>query len=144
MMANPMKLKSGMITIPIVDWLRVKYTVLSCLNVWVFLGINNKNYSAAWDKELWDLLVNGQIKFVGQYAALIGEHEVWIANYPYASGCIQQVTATGIRLVDQCSRATALFLGHELKAARVLTNLTYTAEEQGYFFVRKHRLEGLY
>lgn len=123
-----------MISIRTVDWLRVKYKVLSFIYPACWMDYK---YDPAWDKELWDLLVNGQIKFVSDhYTALVGEHEVWIANHPYASG--RKVSFCSYSGKVQCSRATALFLGHELKAARLITKVMYTKDEQQYFFVRRH------
>ena len=126
-----------MISIPTVNWLRVKYKVLSALHPACWMDYK---YDPVWDAELWDLLVNGQIKFVSdEYTALVGEHEVWIANHPYASGKQTKVLEAGNSVNrPQCSRATALFLAHELKAARLLTRVMYTPEERQYFFVRRH------
>ena len=125
-----------MTLIPTVDWLRVKYKVFSALHP---AGLGDYTYDPVWDKELWDLLVNGQIKFADDhYTALVGEHEVWVANHPYASGRQTKILEEGIGNRPQCSRATALFLAHELKAARLLTRIMYSAEERQYYFVRRH------
>ena len=128
-----------MTLIPTVNWLRVKYKVLACLHLG--LGRMDYKYDPAWDKELWDLLVAGQIKFADDhYTALVGEHEVWVANHPYASG--RQIKMLEAHTVSdyqpRCRRATALFLAHELKAARLLTRVMYTDEERQYFFVRRY------
>jgi hypothetical protein len=127
--------------IPTVNWLRVKYKVLSALHPACWMDYS---YDPEWDKELWDLLVAGQIKFADDhYTALVGEHEVWIANHPYASGRQCKVLEADLgNSRPQCSRATALFLAHELKAARLITRVMYTAEERQYFFVRRH-LKGI-
>lgn len=139
MMANLTKLKSGMTLTLTVDWLRVKYKLLSYIHpaCWA-----DYKYDPDWDKELWDLLVNGQIKFADDhYTALVGEHEVWVANHPYASGRQTKIIEYNEAGRPQCSRATALFLGHELKAARLMTRVMYTPEERQYFFVRRHLRE---
>jgi len=121
-----------------VDWLRLKYRVLSFLTpaCWVSLFPYNK----AWDDELWQLLLDGEIKFVDDYRALIGNHKVWIANHPYASGHKYE-TLTSSKQDVTCSRATALFLGHELKTARLLTRLKYSKEEIKLFFVMRRPQE---
>jgi hypothetical protein len=124
------------------NWLWVKYRVLAAFHpgCWGYAG---DNFDEAWDTELWNLLIDGQIKFVDKHIALIGEHQVWVANHPYASGSDRGINDDifGVSNGPECSRATALFLGHELKAARLLTRLKYTNEEQEYFFVHRFLLK---
>lgn len=49
-----------------------------------------QNYptSDAWDKELNEALDRYSIRNANGYTAMVGPFEVWIANYPYASGSL--------------------------------------------------------
>lgn len=101
-----------------VNWLKLKYKLFAVLHPGAWIRNNRTNL--AWDQELWDLLVRGEIEYVSSHYAIIGKYKVWIENYPYASGTMD--SPNGMNSVS-CSRATALFLGHELPAARIVQRL---------------------
>ena len=110
-----------------VNWLRLKYTLLAVLHPGAWL--RNHKTDLAWDKELWDLLVRGEIEYVGSHYAIIGKHRVWIENHPYASGTMD--SPESIHDIS-CGRATALFLKSQLPAARIIQRLK-GLEPQGDF-----------
>lgn len=114
-----------------INWLREWYTLLVAIKPTTWSRNQKTNWE--WDAELWQLLLDGQIKFVGTHTAHIGDHIVWIENYPYASGS-KYSYKDAIMRKNFCSRATAQFLQHELKTARMLTALKYTPEEQQKYF----------
>ena len=101
-----------------VNWLRLKYKLLAVIHPGAWL--RNHRTNLAWDQELWDLLVRGEIEYVGSHYAIIGKHRVWIENHPYASGCLDGPTS--IQELS-CGRATALFLHSQLPAARIMQRL---------------------
>lgn len=101
-----------------VNWLRLKYTLLAVIHPGAWL--RNHRTNLAWDQELWDLLIRGEIEYVGSHYAIIGKYRVWIENHPYASGCMD--SPTSIHELS-CGRATALFLRSQLPAARIMQRL---------------------
>lgn len=110
-----------------INWLKLKYKLMAVLHPGAW--IRNHKTDLAWDQELWDLLIRGEIEYVGSHYAVIGEHKVWIENHPYASGCL--AGPTSIQELS-CGRATALFPRSQLPAARIIQKLK-GLEPQGDF-----------
>ena len=108
-----------------VNWLKIKYKVKAALRPTYWLRL--KTTDLAWDQELWDLLVRGQIEYVGSFTAIIGEHSVWIENHPYASGTLN-LLKKGER---GCSRATVVLLKEELSKAILLQKLKGLGPKNG-------------
>lgn len=101
-----------------VNWLKLKYKLFAVLHPGAW--IRNNRTDLEWDQELWDLLVRGEIEYVGSHYAVIGKHMVWIENHPYASGTMG--SPNGMNTMS-CGRATALFLRSQLPAARIIQKL---------------------
>ena len=122
------------------DWLRLKYQILSILYpaAWVR---KSETFNKEWDTKLWNLLLASDIRCVGRFKADIGGYNVWIENFPYASGSVCLSGWNGAYLKDTkemtCSRATAMFLHHQLKAARLLDRLRFTDEDHRFYFERR-------
>ena len=51
--------------------------------LWWFMG---EKYDADWDKKVNDLLDKNEFKFRSEYRSSIGDHDIWIGNYPYYYG----------------------------------------------------------
>lgn len=112
------------------DWSRFKYQLRAILPIyWHRQG----EFDEEWDNELWNLIKDNQIHFVGNYVAHIGKYQVWISNYPYASGDRRMYDVNG----STCSRATAIYLNQQLKSVKLIQRLKFTKEEQDLYFVRK-------
>ena len=111
------------------SWLRIKYTLLALISMGCWLRSSRSD--SAWDKILWDMLIAGKIQCVGEFTADIGGYEVWIRNYPYASGRLYN---RGGPAGPLCKRSTALFLNSQLPAGRILTGIRFTADQQRYYF----------
>jgi hypothetical protein len=97
------------------NWLRIKYQLLALVNPLCWF---TSRADRAWDKELWDALVRGDIAVVGRFHAGIGDKCVWIENHPYASGTVESPSSG-----KTCTRATALYLADCLPAARIMQRL---------------------
>lgn len=85
--------------------------------------IRNSKIDKEWDSTFRKMLEDGKIEFQTYYEAYIGGYVVWIGNYPYASGCTSVKEYSGRITELACSRATALFLGDELKKALIIQKL---------------------
>jgi hypothetical protein len=102
---------------------RTRYKIASIFLPSYWVRINRTDPD--WDLELWELLENQPITFVGRYNALVGDKIVWIENHPYASGSlINQSTSFG----EHCGRATSMLLNEKLKQGRIMSALIYPGE----------------
>ncbi len=109
---------------------RLGYQLLAVVNPAYW--IRNNRTTKAWDKSLWDAIARGDISYVGQYEAVVDGKLVWIENYPYASGC----SSCRASIPESCSRATAIYLHKNLRAARIEDRLAGRNEDIIY---NKHK-----
>lgn len=71
--------------------------------------IMNYDYSSAWDKKFRELLSKHKFTRIGRHTAYLGNHCVWISNYPYAVFHIYD------ELTVRPSRATIYFAKQKLE-----------------------------
>lgn len=73
--------------------------------------MRNQPTSRPWDDELNRLMDAGEpFTDIGEFRAMIGRHEVWTKNHPYASftlqprdiGCSRSTVARAIEWLDYC------------------------------------------
>jgi|HigsolmetaAR202D_1030399.scaffolds.fasta_scaffold10221_1 hypothetical protein len=94
-----------------IDWLKLKYKVKAFFVFIPQLGIRNKRTSKVFDAWLWDRLKSHRPECISEYTCLIDGRTIWIQNYPYASGHLNELGKPEL----YCSRATAVRLGDVLK-----------------------------
>lgn len=85
---------------------KIKYQLKALINPAHWL--RNYRTHKGWDEWLWDSLNNCEISDIGTYRANVNGKSVWISNYPYASGSLDD---NGFFM---CSRATNILLREKL------------------------------
>ena len=51
--------------------------------MWWFM---NEKYDKNWDKKINELLDKNEFKFISEYRSSIGDHDIWLGNFPFYYG----------------------------------------------------------